>query len=228
MSMLAEHQRKQKWAVDPRNTAWSNDDSKFGQRMLEKMGWSKGKGLGAQEQGATDHIKVQVKNNHLGLGATINNEDDSSPATPDGNSSSTTTTSAFTIQEYFAKRKAELKNKPQVIAAGPDFAETQTERKNGKKRKKEAKDRKVEIYTVPKAKKKRHQVEWQLGDPCWDKNSGVSAENGEDCVWPPHVQDITLKSKKRREKKNQVEVAMDATLHDTPVKKKKKKKKGSK
>ncbi|XP_074240261.1 PIN2/TERF1-interacting telomerase inhibitor 1 isoform X1 [Saimiri boliviensis] len=67
--------RKQKWAVDPQNTAWSNDDSKFGQRMLEKMGWSKGKGLGAQEQGATDHIKVQVKNNHLGLGATVNNED---------------------------------------------------------------------------------------------------------------------------------------------------------
>ena len=30
--------------------------------------------MGAQEQGATDHIKVQVKNNHLGLGATINNE----------------------------------------------------------------------------------------------------------------------------------------------------------
>ncbi|XP_003479744.1 PIN2/TERF1-interacting telomerase inhibitor 1 isoform X1 [Cavia porcellus] len=75
MSMLAERRRKQKWAVDPRNTAWSNDDSKFGQRMLEKMGWSKGKGLGAQEQGATEHIKVQVKNNHLGLGATINNED---------------------------------------------------------------------------------------------------------------------------------------------------------
>ncbi|XP_070361205.1 PIN2/TERF1-interacting telomerase inhibitor 1 isoform X3 [Equus asinus] len=71
----ARGRRKQKWAVDPRNTAWSNDDSKFGQRMLEKMGWSKGKGLGAQEQGATDHIKVQVKNNHLGLGATINNED---------------------------------------------------------------------------------------------------------------------------------------------------------
>ncbi|KAB1256048.1 PIN2/TERF1-interacting telomerase inhibitor 1 [Camelus dromedarius] len=75
MSMLAERRRKQKWSVDPRNTAWSNDDSKFGQRMLERMGWSKGKGLGAQEQGATEHIKVQVKNNHLGLGATISNED---------------------------------------------------------------------------------------------------------------------------------------------------------
>ncbi|XP_050008277.1 PIN2/TERF1-interacting telomerase inhibitor 1 isoform X3 [Alexandromys fortis] len=75
MSMLAERRRKQKWTVDPRNTAWSNDDSKFGQRMLEKMGWSKGKGLGAQEQGATEHIKVKVKNNNLGLGATNNNED---------------------------------------------------------------------------------------------------------------------------------------------------------
>ncbi|KAL6064639.1 hypothetical protein STEG23_030336, partial [Scotinomys teguina] len=75
MSMLAERRRKQKWTVDPRNTAWSNDDSKFGQRMLERMGWSKGKGLGAQEQGATEHIKVKVKNNNLGLGATNNNED---------------------------------------------------------------------------------------------------------------------------------------------------------
>ncbi|XP_036606793.1 PIN2/TERF1-interacting telomerase inhibitor 1 [Trichosurus vulpecula] len=76
MAMLAEPRRKQKWSVDPRNTAWSNDDSKFGQKMLEKMGWCKGKGLGAQEQGATEHIKVQVKNNQLGLGASASHEDD--------------------------------------------------------------------------------------------------------------------------------------------------------
>ncbi|XP_038627058.1 PIN2/TERF1-interacting telomerase inhibitor 1 [Tachyglossus aculeatus] len=75
MAMLAEPRRKQKWSLDPRNSAWSNDDSKFGQKMLEKMGWSKGKGLGAQEQGATEHIKVTVKNNQLGLGATANHED---------------------------------------------------------------------------------------------------------------------------------------------------------
>ncbi|NXI41340.1 PINX1 inhibitor, partial [Galbula dea] len=67
--------RKQKWSVDPQNSAWSKDESKFGQKMLEKMGWSKGKGLGAQEQGNTEHIKVKVKNNTLGLGATINYED---------------------------------------------------------------------------------------------------------------------------------------------------------
>uniref|UniRef100_A0A3P8SJX4 PIN2 (TERF1) interacting telomerase inhibitor 1 n=1 Tax=Amphiprion percula TaxID=161767 RepID=A0A3P8SJX4_AMPPE len=58
--------RKQKWSVDPRNSAWSNDDSKFGQKMLERMGWSKGKvRLGRTEQGSTDHIKVSVKNNKL-------------------------------------------------------------------------------------------------------------------------------------------------------------------
>uniref|UniRef100_H0XTF6 G-patch domain-containing protein n=1 Tax=Otolemur garnettii TaxID=30611 RepID=H0XTF6_OTOGA len=67
--------QKQKWAMDPRNNAWTDDDFKFGQRMLEKMRWSKGKSLGAQEQGATDHIKVQIKNSHLGLGATVNNEE---------------------------------------------------------------------------------------------------------------------------------------------------------
>ncbi|XP_032912412.1 PIN2/TERF1-interacting telomerase inhibitor 1 [Catharus ustulatus] len=75
MAMLAEPRRKQKWSVDPRNSAWSNDDSKFGQKMLEKMGWSKGKGLGAQEQGNPEHIRVKVKNDTLGLGAAINHED---------------------------------------------------------------------------------------------------------------------------------------------------------
>ncbi|KAF3849808.1 hypothetical protein F7725_019527 [Dissostichus mawsoni] len=64
MSMLAEPKRKLKWSVDPRNSAWSKDESKFGQKMLERMGWSKGKGLGRAQQGSTDHIKVKVKNNH--------------------------------------------------------------------------------------------------------------------------------------------------------------------
>ncbi|XP_078712784.1 PIN2/TERF1-interacting telomerase inhibitor 1 [Lampetra fluviatilis] len=75
MSMLAEPRRKQKWSVDPRNTAWVNDNSKFGKKMLEKMGWSSGKGLGANEQGSTNHIKVNVKNNNLGVGAAVNQED---------------------------------------------------------------------------------------------------------------------------------------------------------
>ncbi|XP_049721167.1 PIN2/TERF1-interacting telomerase inhibitor 1 isoform X1 [Elephas maximus indicus] len=328
MSMLAERRQKQKWTVDPRNTAWSNDGSKFGQKMLEKMGWSKGKGLGAQEQGATEHIKVQVKNNHLGLGATINNEDNwiahqddfnqllaelntchgqeatdfsdnkekksfnleekskisknrvhymkftkgkdlssrskmdldcifgkrqnkktpednSSPTTPEENETSTTTTSALTIQEYFAKRLAELKNKPQITATDPDLSEARIEWKMGKKRNKEAKDKNLENNTQPKkekpqeqeespryaAKKKRDQVEQQHRDPCCDENSEYSAENGKDCVWPPDDKDFTPKSKKMKEKKKlkkQVEASVDPMLDEMPVKKKKKTKKSSK
>ncbi|XP_072913266.1 PIN2/TERF1-interacting telomerase inhibitor 1 [Hemitrygon akajei] len=75
MAMLAEPRKKQKWSVDPRNNNWKNDESRFGLKMLEKMGWSKGKGLGAHEQGETENIKVQIKNNKMGLGATQNHED---------------------------------------------------------------------------------------------------------------------------------------------------------
>ncbi|XP_057678569.1 PIN2/TERF1-interacting telomerase inhibitor 1 [Corythoichthys intestinalis] len=75
MSMLAEPRRKQKWSVDPRNSAWSNDDSKFGQKMLERMGWSKGKGLGRSEQGDVNPIKVKVKNDSYGLGTNGSYED---------------------------------------------------------------------------------------------------------------------------------------------------------
>ncbi|XP_069579625.1 PIN2/TERF1-interacting telomerase inhibitor 1 [Brachyistius frenatus] len=75
MSMLAEPRRKQKWSVDPRNSTWSKDESKFGQKMLERMGWSKGKGLGRTEQGSTDHIKVKLKNDNYGLGTNASQED---------------------------------------------------------------------------------------------------------------------------------------------------------
>jgi len=41
----------------------SADQNKFGQKMLEKMGWTKGKGLGANEQGVAEYsIKSMQKN----------------------------------------------------------------------------------------------------------------------------------------------------------------------
>lgn len=44
------------------------DDSKFGQKLMEKMGWSKGKGLGINEDGNTEHVAVKVKNDTRGRG----------------------------------------------------------------------------------------------------------------------------------------------------------------
>ncbi|XP_058795312.1 uncharacterized protein LOC131666552 [Phymastichus coffea] len=68
MSMLAEPRRKQKFTLNPRGKHWSEDPNKFGQKMLEKMGWSVGKGLGVNEQGMTEHVRVKVKNDQVGIG----------------------------------------------------------------------------------------------------------------------------------------------------------------
>jgi len=66
---LAAPRRKTKYDIDPRNNAWANDENKFGQKLMEKFGWEKGKGLGANEDGETQNIKVIVKNDKHGIGA---------------------------------------------------------------------------------------------------------------------------------------------------------------
>ncbi|XP_066257677.1 DNA ligase 1-like [Euwallacea similis] len=68
MSMLAERKRKQKWSLNPRGKFWADDGNKFGQKLLEKMGWAPGKGLGLKEDGMTEHIKVAYKNDSEGMG----------------------------------------------------------------------------------------------------------------------------------------------------------------
>jgi Pin2-interacting protein X1 len=67
--MLAERRTKQRIGNDPQNLNWANDDLKFGLKLLKKMGWSEGKGLGKYEDGTLSHIKVQKKGDVLGLGA---------------------------------------------------------------------------------------------------------------------------------------------------------------
>lgn len=39
----------------------------FGQQMLEKMGWSKGQGLGKQKDGMKEAIEVKKKEDSLGV-----------------------------------------------------------------------------------------------------------------------------------------------------------------
>ena len=42
--------------------------SKFGQKMLEQMGWQKGKGLGRNEDGMTECIQIRRREEGAGLG----------------------------------------------------------------------------------------------------------------------------------------------------------------
>ena len=44
---------------------WS-DTSRFGYQMLTKMGWENGKGLGANEDGSTTHVKATKRRDNLG------------------------------------------------------------------------------------------------------------------------------------------------------------------
>lgn len=75
MSMLAEPRSKQKWSQDPRNTTWSNDKTKFGYQLMTRMGWTDGKGLGANESGDTSHVTVANKRDNLGVGVKKGNDD---------------------------------------------------------------------------------------------------------------------------------------------------------
>jgi len=73
--MLAEPRRKQKYSLNPRGLDWSNDDSKFGQKLMERMGWKKGKGLGANEDGNQHHISVSTRIDNRGVGCTKQHSD---------------------------------------------------------------------------------------------------------------------------------------------------------
>uniref|UniRef100_A0A1I7ZZJ4 G-patch domain-containing protein n=1 Tax=Steinernema glaseri TaxID=37863 RepID=A0A1I7ZZJ4_9BILA len=68
MSILAAPRRKQKISVDPQNVAWKNDNEKFGKKLMEKMGWTEGKGLGSKEQGMSDNLKLKANHTAKGLG----------------------------------------------------------------------------------------------------------------------------------------------------------------
>jgi len=65
---LAEPRRRTKWTLNPRGNFWSNDNDKFGKKLMEKMGWEKGKGLGANQNGMLEPVKIRHKDDSKGVG----------------------------------------------------------------------------------------------------------------------------------------------------------------
>ena len=55
--------------ADTLNKHWKNDKSAFGYRMLQKMGWTEDKGLGKNETGIVDSLKVKKREAGIGLGS---------------------------------------------------------------------------------------------------------------------------------------------------------------
>lgn len=48
-----------------------SDTTKFGYRMLQRMGWEEGKGLGAREEGRKEHVKIQGNRDNVGVCASM-------------------------------------------------------------------------------------------------------------------------------------------------------------
>ncbi|XP_016930289.3 PIN2/TERF1-interacting telomerase inhibitor 1 isoform X2 [Drosophila suzukii] len=68
MAMLAEPRRRKRYNLCPRGKALYEDENRFGTKMLEKMGWTKGNGLGAKQDGEKDFVRIRFKNDAEGLG----------------------------------------------------------------------------------------------------------------------------------------------------------------
>lgn len=60
--------RKLKCTLNSNGNKWVEDEERYGFKMLSKMGWKMGKGLGKNEDGNTSHIKVTKKNDYKGVG----------------------------------------------------------------------------------------------------------------------------------------------------------------
>uniref|UniRef100_A0A914GRD7 6-phosphogluconate dehydrogenase, decarboxylating n=1 Tax=Globodera rostochiensis TaxID=31243 RepID=A0A914GRD7_GLORO len=67
-SMLAEPKRKQRISIDPQNLNWRNDANSFGKRMLERMGWRDGCGLGKNGEGINANVRPSANHSQTGLG----------------------------------------------------------------------------------------------------------------------------------------------------------------
>lgn len=62
--------------TEQRNSEWANDTSSFGQKMLLKMGWTQGKGLGKNQQGTSTNLRAIRREDGLGLGASTDKTGD--------------------------------------------------------------------------------------------------------------------------------------------------------
>ncbi|KAL0489721.1 PIN2/TERF1-interacting telomerase inhibitor [Acrasis kona] len=60
---------KEYFKDDPNNKEWANDTNRFGYRMLLKMGWTEGTGLGRKRNGNVDAVKIVKKFDNKGVGA---------------------------------------------------------------------------------------------------------------------------------------------------------------
>ncbi|CDS11501.1 hypothetical protein LRAMOSA03764 [Lichtheimia ramosa] len=145
---LAGVKQKQRISADPNNLTWSNDQSKFGFRMLMKMGWAPGKGLGVNEDGNQEHVKIRLKEDNLGLGANkktsdnwLDNTDSFSRLLADLNAR-TESASATPEPESDEQQQDDEKKKKRKRSSSSEDDNDKAEKKKKKKDKKDKSEKK--------------------------------------------------------------------------------------
>lgn len=98
---------------DTLNATWKNDKTGFGFRMMQKMGWKEDKGLGKNESGIVDNVKIQKRETGLGLG--------SQDITDNANRGWSATATSFNavldvLKESFGKKEEKKKAKAKKSA----------------------------------------------------------------------------------------------------------------
>ncbi|KAH8548631.1 hypothetical protein BGW37DRAFT_170296 [Umbelopsis sp. PMI_123] len=162
---LAGPKNKQRISADPNNLHWSNDTGKFGHKMLTKMGWAPGKGLGANEDGNTEHVKVRLKDNNFGIGANKKNMDNWLDNT-DAFSRLLADLNDRVSSEQSSPAADSLTSKEEdTDSSNSDVAES-TSKKKSKKGKKDKKDKKAKKEKSKKSKslKKDESDDEEKGD----------------------------------------------------------------
>ncbi|CAL8091047.1 unnamed protein product [Calicophoron daubneyi] len=66
--MLSEPRKKVRYSNNPNGNLWANDADGFGRKMLKKLGWSPGTGLGKNSDGISKPIKPSAQHTRKGLG----------------------------------------------------------------------------------------------------------------------------------------------------------------
>lgn len=106
--------------------------------MLMKMGWAPGKGLGVNEDGQQEHVKVRIKDDTLGLGASKKNVDNWLDNT-----------------DAFSRLLADLNSRTEETAKRKHEDDAEDEPKEKKKKEKKSKEDKKDKEEKKKKKKEK-------------------------------------------------------------------------
>lgn len=171
--MLADKKKRQRIAPDPQNQFWSKSKDKFGYKLLQKMGWEEGKGLGLNEDGSLHHLKVKIKKDQRGLGC-VNDYDNTWIKHADGFDS---LLKSLKVDQGTVE-KTEKKKSRKEKKERKEGKDKKSKRKEKSKREEVAEEKSFEVSKhtkkEKKSKKEKHEKDSRKEKEKKEKKSGTS------------------------------------------------------